>query len=85
MVSLTLRPRWRYCAVAVYGGLVPFVPELAGFALGLAWFRFDVTRSLKRSWLRHRQSRLEAQVSKMRRDRRLHVVRDDKDDERFLH
>jgi membrane associated rhomboid family serine protease len=70
----------------LFGGLTPFIPELAGFAMGLAWFRFDVTRTLRRSWLRHRQSRLEAQVGKLRRDRKLRVVRDDDgDDERYLH
>lgn len=73
--------------ILMQGAILPFIPDVLAFAFALAWFRFDVARDLRRSWLNYRKGQLETKVQKLRRDRNLRVVRNDEDDDsnRYLH
>lgn len=63
--------------------------SIVSLAFAIAWFRFNLVRDVRRSWLRFRKRRLEARMTKLRRSRGLHVVSSDDDDDgeprRFLH
>lgn len=76
-------------SVLFSGSILPFMPEIFAFAIALAWFRFDLLKDVRRTWLRFRKKQIEARMAKMRRDRSgLRVVRDEDDDsdsKRFLH
>jgi membrane associated rhomboid family serine protease len=64
----------------------PFMIHLLAFGLALAWFRFDLLRDVRRSWLRMKKRRIEAQMARVRASRNLRVVpSDDEDPPRFVH
>jgi membrane associated rhomboid family serine protease len=73
------------------GSVVMFLVPILSFALALAWFRFNLVRDLRRSWLRLRKRRVEARMAKLRRERSLRIVPldgendDDEDSDRVLH
>lgn len=66
------------------GSVLPHLLAIASFGLALAWFRFDAGRDLRRSVLRFRKKRLEARLSKLRKERAFRVIdgQDDDDDPR---
>jgi membrane associated rhomboid family serine protease len=67
------------------GTTVPFIPEVASFGLALAWFRLGLDLGLGRSWSRYQRARAEASLEKLRKKRGLRLVRDDDDEQRYLH
>jgi membrane associated rhomboid family serine protease len=75
--------------VILGGSVIAYLPIIFGFLFVLAWFRFDLGRDLRRTWLQMRKARLERSMEKLRRQRNLRVVRDDEEGQggrdRFLH
>lgn len=76
-------------SVLFAGQIIPFLAPIVSFGIALAWFRFDVTRDLRRAWLKWRKRSLERKLEKSRAAQRSHlrVVRggDDDDKKRYLH
>jgi hypothetical protein len=70
------------------GTIFPHMLNVVSFAFALVWFRLNVVRDLRRSWLRLRKRRIEAHMARLRRERSLRIVSPDDDDEeprRLLH
>ena len=64
----------------LFGGTtLPFVPELLAFLTALAWFRLGLLDRLRRR--RSSRGGNESRLERLARQRRLHVVRNDEDDD----
>jgi len=76
-------------AYIIYNGtILPHILSIVSLAFALGWFRFNIFRDVRRSWLRLRRQQLETKMTKLRRRGTLRVVSPDDDDEepkRFLH
>lgn len=69
-----------FLSILFSGTVAPHVPVVISFAFALAWFRFDMGRDLRQTWLRMKKRRIEAKLNRLRRKRGLRVVSEDDDE-----
>ncbi len=61
--------------------ILPFMPDVFAFGFALAWLRMDLSRDLKRSWLKYKKGQVEAKLSRLKQQRNFRVIRPDDDED----